>query len=70
MSWIKAIEQEFKPFVENHLREIRNNTDIKNWSYCPTEFNPADLITRVGITKNFIENKSWWGRPGFLKLKK
>ena len=69
-SWIKAIDKEFKAFVENRLREIRNNTGIKNWSFCPTEFNPADLITRVGITKNFIENKLWWEGPKFLKLKK
>ena len=34
--WIKAIE--FKTFVENGLRESRNNTDIENWSYGPTEF--------------------------------
>ena len=70
MSWIKANDKEFKTFVENRLREIRNNTDVENWSYCPTEFNPADLMTRVGITKNFIENKLWWEGPEFLKLNK
>ena len=70
LSWIKAIDKEFKTFLENRLREIRNNTDVENWSYCPTEFNPADLMTRVGITKNFIENKLWWEGPEFLKLKK
>ena len=70
LSWIKAIGKEFKTFVENRLREIRNNTDVENWSYCSSEFNPADLITRVGITKNFIENKLWWEGPEFLKLKK
>ena len=53
LSWIKAIDKEFKIFVENRLREIRNNIDIGNRSYCPTEYNPADLIARVGITKNF-----------------
>ena len=70
LSWIKAIGKEFKTFVENRLREIHNNTDIENWSYRPTEFNPADLITRVGITKKFIKNKLRWEGPGFFKLKK
>ena len=28
------------------------------------------MITRVGITKKFIENKLWWEGPEFLKLKK
>ena len=70
LSWIKAIDKEFKTFVEKRRREIRNNTGIENWSYSRTQFNPADLITRVGITKNFMENKLQWEGPGFLKLKK
>ena len=70
LSWIKAIDKGFKTFVENRLREIRDNTDIENWFYCPAEFNPAGLITCVGLTKNFIENKLWWEGPEFLKLKK
>ena len=57
LSWIKSIDKEFKTFVENRLQEIQNNNDIENWSYCPIEFNPADLITCVGITKQFIEKK-------------
>ena len=28
------------------------------------------MITRVEITKNFIENKLWWDDPEFLELKK
>ena len=77
MDWLKSnfeldkgYWQGFQPFVENRLREIRNNIDVKNWSYCLTEFNPANLITRVGITKNFNENKLWWEGPEFLKIKK
>ena len=64
------INKEFKIFVKNHLQEICNSTNIENWSYCPAEFNSADLIARVGIAKKFIENKLWWEDPGFLKLRK
>ena len=49
LSWIKATDKEFKTFVENGFQKILNNTDNKNWSYCLTKFNPADLITRVEI---------------------
>ena len=64
MSWIKAIDKQFNTFVETRLREIRNNKNTENWSYCSTKFNPADLITSVGITKHF-ENKLWWEGPEF-----
>ena len=70
LSWIKAIDKEFKTLVEKRPQEICNNTNIENWSYCPIEFNPADLIACVGITKNFIESKLCWEGPEFLKLKK
>ena len=66
----KNIYKTDKTFVENRLREIRNNADIENWSYCPTEFNLADLLTPVGNTNNFIQNKLWWEGLEFLKLKK
>ena len=65
LSWIKAIDKEFKTFVENRFGEIRNNKNIENWSWCPTQFNPADFITCVGVTKNFIENKLRWEGPEF-----
>ena len=65
----KGYDKELKTFVENRLREIRNNTDIENCSYFPTEFNPADLITGVGITKNFYREQIVVGRSRSFKIK-
>ena len=67
LSWTKAIDKEFKTFIGNRLQAIRNNTDIENWSCCATKFNPAYLITLVGITKKIIENKLWWKGAEFFK---
>ena len=40
-----------KTFVENRVREIRENTNIY-WSfYCESKSNPADLLTSC---KNFV----------------
>lgn len=70
LSWIKATSKEFVPFVENRLKEIRNNSDAGNWNYVNTEKNPADLITRWGITTlNLAENNLWWEGPTFLCAK-
>ena len=48
LAWIKGVDKEFKPFIENRLVEIRRNVDINKWFYVRTEANPADMITRSG----------------------
>ena len=62
LAWIKSINKEFDPFVENRVVEIRKNVDVDNWHYVNTNDNPADLITRSG---NSI-NSMWFSCPTFL----
>ena len=69
LAWIKSPTKEYKTFVENRLKEIRKNTDMNNWFYCPTSENPADLMTRMKSTKQLIQNQLWWEGPTFLKQK-
>jgi hypothetical protein len=41
LSWIRSVCKEYKQFVEN-----RRLTDPKDWRYCPTKDNPADIASR------------------------
>ena len=66
LSWIKAIKQEFKTFVENRVNTIRKLVAPNLWNYCKTNENPADLVTRIN-KRNFIDNNLWWEGPHFLK---
>ena len=63
LAWIKSVNKEFKPFVENRLIEIRRNVDVNDWYYCRSEANPADLITRRG---NSVKSTVWLNGPDFL----
>ena len=45
LSWVRAMRKEFKPFVQNRVNEIRKNVKSKNWYYCRTNENPADILT-------------------------
>ena len=63
LAWIKSINKEFKPFIENRLVEIRKNVGVNDWCYCHSEVNPADLISRSG---NDISSKMWFNGPEFL----
>ena len=63
LAWIKSINKEFKPFIENRLVEIRKNVGINDWYCRRSEVNPVDLISRSG---NDINSKMWFNGPEFL----
>ena len=52
LAWIRSVNKEFDPFVENRLIEIRKNVAVDNWHYVKTDDNPADYVTRSGNTIN------------------
>ena len=49
LAWIRATQKEFKTFVQNRLLEIRGIVTPDKWNYCPSEENPADLLTRCKV---------------------
>ena len=44
--WIRGLTKEWKPFVQNRVKEIRENVSPSFWSHCPGKSNPADLPSR------------------------
>ena len=46
LAWIKAVDKEFRVFVQNRVVDIRRNVNPNSWFYCRTYDNPADIITR------------------------
>ena len=67
ISWIKVYKKEFKVFVENRVQEMRKNSNPRDWYYCKSSNNPADLLTHVRTIENFKENNLCWEGPNFLK---
>ena len=45
--WIKGVEKEWKPFVQNRVTEIRQLAPPTCWAHCPGQSNPADLPSRA-----------------------
>ena len=66
LSWIKAVNQEFKLFVQNRVIKIRESVKPSLWNYCNTKENPADKITRFRL-HDLSSNSLWWEGPFFLK---
>ena len=55
----------FHTFVSNRIQFIRDKTTLDQWSYVPTEQNPADHASR-GLTVNELCNSTWLRGPSFL----
>ena len=59
----KALPQ----FVSRRVREIKEAFPSATWSYCPTQDNPANLLT-CGVSFEFLSSPDslWWNGPAWL----
>ena len=46
LHWIKGVDKEYKQFVQNRVKEIRQLIPSESWNHCPGYENPADLPSR------------------------
>lgn len=65
LSWIKGNDQ-WGTFVGNRVKEICALTEANQWSYVPSQMNPADLPSR-GCSPRHVLKLSWWEGPNWLK---
>ena len=52
-------QRKLKPFVASRIQEINNSVAASSWRYCPTQDNPADLVTR-GISYKMLAQCTLW----------
>lgn len=63
LHWIRDCG-EYKQFLSNRVRKIREKTEI-TWRHVPSQENPPDLASRGGLVKE--DNSLWWNGPTWLK---
>ncbi|XP_053390639.1 uncharacterized protein LOC128553495 [Mercenaria mercenaria] len=56
-------------FVRTRVSEITALTGNQNWRYCPTQENPADLLTRGISAKQYQESNLWFNGPSWITQK-
>ena len=64
--WIKGIEKEWKPFVQNRANEIRRLVPAQTWEHCPRKDNPADLPFCGVAPTDLVRSTQWHHRPSWL----
>ncbi|XP_063420482.1 uncharacterized protein LOC134705689 [Mytilus trossulus] len=65
LSWLSS-KKTLKQFVANRVKEIKELTEKFTWKYCPSESNPADLLSRGITTQKFRDNMLWMNGPDWL----
>ena len=63
---INNTSRRFSVFADDRLAEIRENSPINRWKYCPSEKNPADMGTRCVLPKNKSKFLLWSEGPKFM----
>ena len=56
----------YRVWVANRVSEIRKNSEVTDWFFCPGQLNSADLSSRSATAKELLSNMLWWEGPAFL----
>ncbi|XP_052237671.1 uncharacterized protein LOC127848982 [Dreissena polymorpha] len=66
LNWLST-SKPFNRFVKNRVQEIHLLTEDYTWKYCPTDDNPADLLTRGIPASQFTNNTLWNNGPSWIR---
>ena len=57
--WIRGMDKEWRPFVQNRVNEIRRLLPVNTWRHCPGKENPADIPSR-GVSPLELSGSTLW----------
>ena len=66
LSYINSNSKRFNLFVANRVQLIKENSDVSQWMYIESKFNPADYTSRGLSGSNQEKVKHWVRGPEFL----
>lgn len=67
LHWLKQHSSTLSVFVGNRVSEIQELTNGCTWRHVPTNFNPADVVSR-GSTVEELNSSIWFTGPDFFSL--
>lgn len=66
LRWLSKELSSLEIFNANRVAYILEHSEPTQWRHVPTEFNPADLISRGKSASELIEASLWWHGPQWL----
>ncbi|XP_055638295.1 uncharacterized protein LOC129776590 isoform X2 [Toxorhynchites rutilus septentrionalis] len=67
LAWIQSEHRRYHKFVAVRVGEILSSSEVNDWRWVPSKFNPADEATKWKNGSNINTNNSWFQGPSFLK---
>ena len=64
---IRADTKRFPVFARNRSALIDKYTSVNDWRHVPSQFNPADLISRGPRATELVKTHEWFDGPSFLQ---
>ena len=65
LHWIKGVKKNWKPFVQNRVKEIRDKVPNHCWHHCHGESNPADKPSQGLTLREVQESNIWFNGPSW-----
>ena len=66
LCWIKGTDKDWKPFIQNRVREIRGLIPVECWDHCSGKSNPADIPSRGMSSAELAASELWRCGPTWL----
>ena len=67
LNYLRNRNTNFGPCNMRRCNEIKQNTNIEDWNYIPTDLNIADVLSRGILLENPDALPSWFTGPNFMK---
>ena len=68
LHWIRSHPSQWKIFVANRVAQIQQLISPELWYFVPGESNPADVLSRGSMPKDFISHPLWFNGPDWLSM--
>ena len=67
LNYLRNRNTNFGPYIMRRCNEIRQNTNVEDWNYIPTDLNIADALSLGILLENPDVLSSWLTGSNFMK---
>ena len=65
--YLRNTNTDFGPCIMRRCNEIRQNINLQDWNYIPTDLNIDDVLSQGILLENLDVRSSWFTGPNFMK---